>query len=269
MVRMEVREQERQMIRQLIRTTLRTELIACRDLDTVITDVVARRGPELSAPQDSAAIPAVTFLFGKIWRSFTAARILAHEGFGPDAMVVARCLINATIDLGYIVKENSEERARQWRAVGTKTQRDYGQQFGKTSDGTQHVNWARVEERAKQWEKLGIHKRAKCAGLEDLYQIAYKAGSSPEHSDSWSSIDYLEEMHEGGVNIQVGPSIKGVRRALSAASWGLSAAFPHWCEFLHFDEGAAIRHVLEIGHRFSKGDEQEDPSPARRTSRKI
>jgi len=96
----DIGEQERERVRQLIRSRFGTELAACRDLHAVVTEVVARRAPQLSAPLGTAAGPAVMFLFGKIWRSFNATRILAHEGYGPDAMVVARSLSNAAIDLG-------------------------------------------------------------------------------------------------------------------------------------------------------------------------
>ena len=87
-----IREQERERVRQLIRSRFGTELAACGDLDVVISEVVARRDPQMSAPVGTAAGPAVMFLFGKIWRSFSAIRILAQEGYGPDAMVLARSL---------------------------------------------------------------------------------------------------------------------------------------------------------------------------------
>lgn len=127
----EVREQESERIRQLIRSTLEAELAVCRDLHVVVIDVVERRSPELSALVGTAAGPAVVFLLGKIWRSFNAARILAQEGYGPDAMVVARSLVNGAIDLGYIVKADSEERARQWCAVGEKARRFTGSSSGR------------------------------------------------------------------------------------------------------------------------------------------
>lgn len=248
----EVREQERERIRQLIRSTLQAELAACRDLHAVVVDVVERRNPEQSAPVGAAAGPAVMFLFGKIWRSFNAARILAQEGYGPDAMVVARSLVNGAIDLGYIVKADSEERARQWCAVGERARQDYWEQLGKAPDRDQDVNWARIEARAKQWKELKINKRAEHAGLEDLYQIAYRAGSSPEHSDSWSSIDYVEEISGGGLSVQVGPSERGVTKALGAACWGLSEAFLRWCGFFGFDEDRATQEAMEIAHQFSE-----------------
>lgn len=245
-------EQERERVRQLIRSTLRAELAACRDLHAVVTAVVARRTSELSAPAGTAASPAVMFLFGKIWRSFNATRVLAHEGYGPDAMVVARSLINATTDLGYITRGDSEERARQWSAAGTKAQRDYLADYGKTPEGNEGHDWAKIEARAKLWEKPRIVGRAKQAGLKGLYEIAYRAGSSPEHSDSWSSIDYIEETPEGGLNFQIGPSEKGVACALSSACWGLSEAFLRWCRFFEFDEDVATRRVTEIADRFSR-----------------
>jgi len=195
------------------------------------------------------------FLFGKIWRSFNAARILAQEGYGPDAMVVARSLVNGAIDLGYIVKADSEERARQWCAVGEKAQQDYREQFGEAPDTDQYLNRDRIEARAKHWKEMRINKRAEHSGLEGLYQIAYRAGSSPEHSDSWSSIDYVEGISGGGLSVQVGPSEKGIIRALSAACWGLSEAFLRWCKFFGFDEDEAAERVKEIAHQFSESEE--------------
>jgi hypothetical protein len=248
----EVREQERERIRQLIRSTLQAELAVCRDLHAVVIDVVERRNPELSAPVGTAAGPAVMFLFGKIWRSFNAARILAQEGYGPDAMVVARSLVNGAIDLAYIVGADSEERARQWCAVGEKAQQNYQEQFEEVPARNQDLNRARIGARPKDWEKMKIKKRAEAAGLEDLYKIAYKAGSSPEHSDSWSSIDYVEEIFGGGLTVQIGPSEKGVSKALSAACWGLSEAFLRWCKFFGFDEDETVERVKKIAHQFSE-----------------
>ena len=249
----DIREQERERIRRLIRSEFQAELGACRDLHAVVIDVVERHTPELSAPLGTAAGPAVMFLFCKAWRSFSAACILAREGHGPDAMVVARSLVNATIDLGYIAMtgEDCEDRAWQWSAVGLKAQRDYLQQFGMAPEGTQDCNWPKIEAQVKCWRDLKIIGRAKHAGLEDLYKIAYAAGSSPEHSDSWSSIDYIEENTQGGLSFQVGPCEKGVARALSAACWGLSEAFIRWCRFFELDEDRAMRRVVEIGHQFS------------------
>ena len=105
-------------------------------------------------------------------------------------------------------------------------QRECFRQFGqKTPVGSEEVNWAVLKARSGRWAGLNIRARARCAGLEDSYTIAYKAGSSPEHSDSWSSSDYLEETPEGGISFQIGPSEKGVVGALSAACWGLTQAF--------------------------------------------
>ena len=250
----DIREQERERVRQLICSRFDTELTACRDFHAVVSEVVERRNSQLSVPVGTAAGPAVMFLFGKIWRSFNAIRILAQEGYGPDAMVVARSLTNACIDLAYIVQKDSkdsEERALQWRAVGVKAQREYLRQFDETPEGAEEVNWAVVEARSAHWEELNIRARARCAGLDDFYKIAYKAGSSPEHSDSWSSSDYLEETPEGGISFQIGPSEKGVVRALSAACWGLSAAFLRWCRFFGFDEDDPTKRVMEIAHQFS------------------
>jgi len=251
-----VREQEGERIRELIRSQFQVELAACRDLHAVVIDAVQRRGRELSAPVGTSAGPAVMFLFGKIWKSFNAARILAQEGYAPDAMVVARSLVNGAIDLAYIVGADSEERASQWCAFGEKARQDYWRQFGKAADRDQDLDCARIEAQAKRWKELKINERAERAGLEGLYQIAYRAGSSPEHSDSWSSIDYVEEISEGGPTFQIGPSEKGITKALGATCWGLCEAFLRWCKFFGFDEDGAVQRVKVIADQFSESVEK-------------
>jgi hypothetical protein len=256
----EAREREGERIRELIRSEFQAELKACRDLHAVVIDVVERRDRELSAPVGTSAGPTVMFLFGKIWKSFNAARILAQEGYGPDAMVVARSLVNGAIDLGYIVKANSEERARQWCAVGEMAQQQYREQFGGAPDRDRDLNGASIEAQAKLWRKLGIKKRAEDSGLEDLYRIAYAAGSSTEHSDSWSSIDYVEEISGGGRAFQTGPDERGVAKGLGAACWGLSEAFLRWCGFFGFDEDGAVQRVKDIADHFSESVEKRKAS---------
>jgi len=63
---------------------------------------------------------AVLGLHAKARKSFQAIDVLAREGFGEDAMIVARSLtnLNLCIDLGYISRTDSENRARQW--MGTR-----------------------------------------------------------------------------------------------------------------------------------------------------
>lgn len=173
-------------------------------------------------------------------------------------MVVARSLVNATIDLGYIGAADSEERARQWSAVGVKAQREYLAQDGKVPDGNEDLSWAKIEARTKLWKALKIERRAELVGLGDLYQIAYRAGSSPEHSDSWSSTHYLYEIPGGGLGFQIGPSENGVANALSMACWGMSEAFLRWCRFFEFDEDAATQRVTEIANQFSRSLDRKD-----------
>ena len=68
--------------------------------------------------------------------------------------------------------------------------------------------------------------------------------------------DYIEEMPEGGISFQIGPSEKGAVTGLSAACWGLSQAFLRWCRFFEFDEDNAAKRVMEIAHQFSQPREE-------------
>ena len=70
---------------------------------------------------------AVLGLHATARKSFQAIDVLAREGFGEDAMIVARSLTNLCIDLGYICRTDSENRAREWMAPGTRVTPRNGQ----------------------------------------------------------------------------------------------------------------------------------------------
>ena len=60
---------------------------------------------------DSSLQDVTVFLLAKSTKSFRALNILCEKGFGEDAAIIARSILENLITLSYINKENSEERA--------------------------------------------------------------------------------------------------------------------------------------------------------------
>lgn len=144
----------------------------------------------------------------KALKTLDAIRINCESGYGQDALVLARSLVNLTINLGYIGRaSNPDERARDYVASGRVARRDFLRQFPQHSpEWGKHVDWPALEERAKRWDTVRIWKRARKADMEDFYRESYCFGSSYEHSDSASLGDYFGASDEHNLEIDSDPS---------------------------------------------------------------
>lgn len=138
------------------------------------------------------ALKVLAVSWGKALKTFDAIRVLCESGYGEDAVILARGLVNLAINLGYIGRApDPDVRAEEFISAGRITQRDFLGLFQKyPRDWGKDVDWELHEERAKRWPGVNIRRRAEVADLEDLYLEFYKFGSSYEHSDSWSVASY-------------------------------------------------------------------------------
>ena len=154
--------------------------------------------------------------YGKALKTFDAIRILCEGGYGEDAVILARSLVNVIINMGYIRSASDrDELARDFVAAGRIAHRDFMKQFPEPSpDSGKEVDWPAFEKRAKRWE-FNIRKRAEDAGLEKTYQEHYRFGSSFEHSDAWSLASYWGPSDETNQQINDGPSDNLVEIALN------------------------------------------------------
>ncbi len=161
-------------------------------------------------------LQAAARLFGRARKSISAVRLLASSGYGEDAMVVCRSLVNVCIDLGYIVSEESDERTEQWIANGRLARRTMAAEFGLRTEDESNVDWGAVEVFAKKWRAVNIYERAKATGLENFYKVLFRHGSSFDHSDTWSVQAFLERSPEGPV-LRSEPNENLVGQSLFAA----------------------------------------------------
>lgn len=160
-------------------------------------DVLRRNGQKFAIDPQRRRTRAAALLYARARKAVDAVRILAAAGYGEDAMVLARSLVNVCIDLAYICKVESDERTEQWIANGRLARRLMAQEFGLKTEDEETTDWKKIEKLAKHWRDVKIEERAKYAGLENFYRVLYRHGSSFEHSDLWAVNSFLERGEDG------------------------------------------------------------------------
>ncbi len=157
---------------------------------------------------------AAASLYSKARKQMEAVGLLASQGYGEDAMILARSLANLCIDLGYITAEPDqiEIRARRWTAKGRVERRKFSKRVGTTPPDEATVDWIKEEALADEWPKT-VEQRAKESGLANFYNLPYRHGSSFEHSDSWSAASFLDPKTDV-VDMLTGPSGRFIDLAL-------------------------------------------------------
>ncbi len=209
----------------------REELKTARRLGELATELRRRAQTQQKVDRGRPATVAVTALFAKGWKGYFAVMLLAEHGYGADAMIVARSLTGLCIDLAYICAEESDERARDWIAVGRWARRKMALGFGRETADEHRTDWRAIGARVKRWIGRGaIKDRAKRGSCLDLYDVAYVHGSSFEHSDAWSSSSYLE-WRSNDVLVKTSQSEAHVSNAVFIASFVFLRLCTIWGDF--------------------------------------
>jgi hypothetical protein len=185
-------------------------------LDRTIVEVYHANREKLrvrTTPEEVCA-----FLFGKATKTLDAIRVLCESGFGQDAVILTRTLVNLVINVWHIGRD-PEERTKDYIAAGRKSRRDYLERFPERPRPLPPADpdWEEVKQRAKRWNDVNIEMRAKGAPLEDTYHALYRYGSSLDHSDSWSANQYVGRRNGMAFSINNSPSDDLVDIALGYA----------------------------------------------------
>ncbi len=117
---------------------------------SVADDLLARNEQKFAIDPARRRTRAAALLYGRSRKAVDAVRILAANGYGEDAMVLARSLVNACIDLAYICKLDSDDRTEQWIANGRRARRTMAQEFGLKPEDEERIDWTKNEILAKQ-----------------------------------------------------------------------------------------------------------------------
>lgn len=205
---------------------------ACHRFLDVALQLEAANRDKLPSGGTALAPFAVSLLFAKAITTYRAILLLATSDYGEDAMVLARSLANLCFNLAYISQRDSEERARDWSAAGKVARCQMAEQFEIAPPDAAAGDWPEIEGRAKRWTRPGaLRERAITTDNRNLYDLAYRHGSTFEHSDAWSVASFEpgnEHLREGLTNT-----------ALLVAGFALFHVTVRWGRFFGIDVTAA------------------------------
>lgn len=251
-------------IRATIRHQFDRQFVAHEHL-CVLTDNLFESNRGKVVFDERPSTQAVSFLYAKARKTAEAVHILASEGYGADATILARSLTNLCIDLGYICHDNRDERALQWMAAGWWARRQMAHDLGITElERAPHdCNTPEGKSLAKRWKGVNISKRADLAELSHFYLVAYRHGSSFEHSDSWS-VESFAEVHDDYVDLHLGPSTSDVRSALFMAVFAFYQIVVTCATFYEFTMGTLHQEAMRLLEEAFGPDIAGDQPPPRK-----
>src|SRR3989442_1552074 len=184
-------------LRATIATKLAKELAAYERLGVLMQELLDANAEKIVTVPGRPSTTVVAGLFAKALKTFHAVHLLAREGYGEDAMDLARTLTNLCIDLGYICHKDSDARSRHWVAIGSLERLKMRRAVtGKLTKG-EEARHGRLKGLTKSWTDLKIEGRAKQSGRFMVYATAYRHLSSYSHSDSRSTGSFLKDAGQG------------------------------------------------------------------------
>jgi hypothetical protein len=224
-------------VRARIRTSFEREFAGYERLTALAQNLLDSHQDKVGIDSGRPSTAVIAALFAKALKTVHAIYLLAREGYGEDAVDLARTLTNICIDVGYICHDESDARASQWMAMGPierlKMKRDVSGLTKPEKD-----QYGQLKTLTKTWTDLGIEGRARQCGRFPMYAMAYRHGSSYSHSDSWSTGQFLTEDTEQLVQAQNQPSGACVDTALFIAAMATYDIVATWGRFYRMDTTA-------------------------------
>lgn len=185
--------------------------------------------------QDNAYAQLVSFFAGKACKTHKAIVILAERGYGQDAGILLRSLVDLVIS-AYWISKDPVPRVERYMDYDWILRSKY-ENVGRSADALARltpeirakiaaldVEIKKKAQGAKQkhrydrrgWSGTSIWDMAKEVGFQNYYNYAYRLLSDLEHSNSRSTTSYLEEV-SGAYQFNVGPGPQYVRVVLATA----------------------------------------------------
>lgn len=183
-----------------------------------------------------------SFLFAKSTKTFRALFILCDKGYGEDAAILARSMLENVINFAYMNKDDKQNRAelfiyhsfidRKNKIKQTKNNQNYPQdieekfvnKFGEVYEKAvklQDKECKKIKEEGKysikkqSWSCLSLANMAEEIKLKELYydQI-YWLTSNLSHPSDTASAGYIYEGEEDNVSVNDMPSVDWVEESL-------------------------------------------------------
>jgi hypothetical protein len=234
-------------IKSVIRNQSEKVFVAHERFCALADAFVESNRAKMSIDDERPSTPVVLALYAKAWKTAQAVYILATEGYGEDATILARSLTNLSIDLSYICHEDPEGRARQWLAHGwwERIRMAHDLEIHQLDTEQNEYNTEAGQALAKEWNNVTIRQRAERSGQLHFYRTAYRHGSAFEHSDSWSVQSFVE-VQDDHVLLHLGPSTSDIYNALSMSLFALYRVIATLGDFYQFDVGTFNEDVQRL-----------------------
>ena len=201
-----------------------------RELRAVVDTIMEKKFP-MGADKDMFA----AFCIGKAYKTQAAILLLCQQGYGQDAAILVRSLIELLITLLYILKDPTDERIQRYFAYDW-IMRKKMYNYGKTKPEILEILKERnqnlkqgdnpieeVEKQAiamqtkynykKDWSDKNMREMAEEVGRVDLYLTVYRLQSQIMHTAPRVMNEYV--VNDGkGITIEVGQNERWVEETL-------------------------------------------------------
>ncbi len=187
---------------------------------------------------ERAALPLLFFAV-KALKTHEALLLLAQRGYGPDAGVLARSLLELAINAAWISKDwpgRALFYLEHERVEVRKYQRLQAKGYGRDQVARQKaIETVAIEEQRKgrrktisgestYWTGKSLRKMATEVGLSHWYEVVYSVYSDMIHSAVVTARDYVTLSKDGRASINLGPEPLHTEAALHVGYMGLWAA---------------------------------------------
>jgi len=208
-----------------------------------LSDVLDKRVQNLRLNSDFQWV--VNFLFCRSYRLHWTILILCQKGFGQEASILLRSLMEHVVNIAWIEKEKSDERAKlflDYFHIARKTlynkYEKHGIQLNLTDaqkellESTEEIEKAYMEVKDNYsnecyWVPLSIRKRALDVKEEYTWDFYYWYYSFITHPSSASKLEFVRQGEEGH-HFVIGPSDLMIRDVLHLSCKYLLLSFDMW-----------------------------------------
>ena len=178
----------------------------------------------------------LVFILTKNIKTLQAIEILCKNGFGQDALLLLRSMLESVISLGYIILDK-ENRGQLYLEYGDFLKLKSGKVLLRTNSGVDKTRiQARVQELEREWDSIkhkflnregevcptwsckNLREMAIKANLLSVYEWTYPLCSSYAHTTSSIAYSYVLGIDKKGVVLEVGTSHQFIGAVLPTAT---------------------------------------------------
>ena len=162
---------------------------------------------------------------GKACKTHEATVMLAERGFGQDAGLLLRSLLDLVVNALWLAKDPCQ-RMEMWLEFDWILRQRIPLSLEKAEENKETVDTIEIEarrvkekygyKRGDTWSRKSIESMAREVGLGDLYKYAYRTLSNIEHSASRGFVSYHVDTPDG-IRINIGPGKEYVKEVLVTA----------------------------------------------------